>query len=326
MTPQRDTTIDFLRGFAMILIILIHVTVYFRHDPVAYWLWEYSQVAVPIFIFCSAYVYFKRTKKEHIDFSYFLQRTKRLVFPYYVFLFFLFLYTFFLKKTLIPFDAMAKKIFFLNVSSRDLDWLVVLFLCFTVIMPLVHKYSKRLLVFWTFIGVSALTSIVLLFTDIPLSFRYSMWLPWSLVLVISYFVVHYENKRWFFPSILFLLFNTYLFSRELLISLGSSLTLIDNKYPPNMYYLSYGTFIMLLMYVFYRRYGSISGRIQECFNFLSKYSYSIFFIHFLILYYFLDFTNYEKMEWWGLFGVVTVLTILIQIGVNSLKKFISFLR
>ncbi len=115
-------------------------------------------------------------------------------------------------------------------------------------------------------------------------------------------------------------------SKSILMYRGDMLTFTENKYPPNIYYLSYGIFLMLIFYVLHRKYGSTIALLQKCFDFLSKHSYSIFFIHFLILGYFLDFTEYKKMEWWGLFGVVLILTVIVQIVLNKGTYFLSTLK
>lgn len=323
MDQKRNTTVDFLRGFAMLLIILIHVTAYFRDTILARTLWEYSQVAVHTFVFCSAYLYFSKTKTEHFTIAYFWKRTKRLVIPYYCFLIFLFLYTFIFKGVPISFETIVRKTLFLNVSSRDLDWLVVLFLYFMILLPLIRLLSKKPLLLWSYTVISLISSIMLLFADSSIAFRLVMWLPWSLLLIVSYLVVVYEKKNWFFPSIIVISFGIFIISRALLMNAGDTLTLTENKYPPNIFYLSYGVFLMLFLYILHQKYGSAIGFFQKYFDFLSKYSYSIFFIHFLILYYFLDFTPYKKMQWWGLFIAVFCLTIIVQLGINKLRAITS---
>ncbi len=323
MEKKRNQTIDFMRGFAMVLIILIHVTVYFRDNIVARTLWEYSQVAVPIFVFCSAYIYFSRTKQEHFSISYFWKRIKRLVLPYYFFLLILFLYNIFLKKIPFNFDSIVRKILFLNISSRDIDWLVVLFLYFMILMPLIRILGEKKRLLWIFAGIGFVSSIILLFITTEIAFRLVMWLPWSIVLIVSYLIVRYEHIRWFMPISMVSFAAIYFLSRIILIQSGQSIVLTENKYPPNIFYLSYGIFLLLITYRGCSYIRSLPSILQKAVNFLSSYSYSIFFIHFLLLYYFLDFTDYKKMQWWELFGYVLVGTVAIQLAINHIQKFIS---
>ncbi|CAN5180353.1 acyltransferase [soil metagenome] len=326
MNQKRNTTVDFLRGFAMLLIILIHVTVYFRSNPLANVLWEYSQVAVPIFVFCSGYLYFSRSKEEPLTLAYFWKRIKRLVIPYYFYLIIFSLYTVFLRGRMVPFNTLIKNIFFLNISSRDLDWLVVLFLYFMVLMPLIRAFSKRPVIFWIYTIISFTSAFILLFINTQHAFRLIMWLPWSLVLIVTYLLVQYENTRWFFRSIIFIFSGIFLVSKSILLYTRDTLTLTENKYPPNIFYLSYGISLLLILYIFHRKYGSFMPWLQKCFDFLSKYSYSIFFIHFLILAAFLDFGIYKRMEWWQLFAVVLILTLIVQWSINTLHYFRSTLK
>lgn len=310
----------------MVLIILIHVTVYFRDNYIARTLWEYSQVAVPIFVFCSSYLYFSRTKDEIFSFSYFWKRIKRLVIPYYIFLFVFTSYSYLFKNIPLSFESIARKLLFLNTSSRDLDWLVLLFLYFMILMPFIRIISRKKILFWSYISISFFSSIWLLFDHTDNSFRLLMWLPWSMVLVVTYFVARYENRRGFvyLLSALFLAF--YIISRGILIFNEDTLTLTNNKYPPNIFYLSYGICLMLLFYKAYTQFGFINSSMQKSFGYLSKNSYSIFFLHFLVLYYFLDFTNYKKLQWWGLFCMVFIITISIQITIKKINYFLSTLK
>ena len=57
---QRDQLIDNLRGLAMIVMILTHATAYFPNDIVSFTLWNWSNFAVPIFLFCSVYLFIKK--------------------------------------------------------------------------------------------------------------------------------------------------------------------------------------------------------------------------------------------------------------------------
>ena len=322
MKQTRNLSVDFLRGFAVILIILIHVTVYFRNNPLAAWLWEYSQVAVPIFVFCSAYVYFSRPD-EVLSIQYFTKRIKRLIIPYYFFLLALFTYTFVLKGQPISFETIMRKVAFLNMNSRDLDWLVILFLSFMVLMPFIRFLSKKPLLFTLFTLLSLFSSIGLLFVTPNIPFRAYMWLPWSIVLIVSYFIAQFEKSKWVIPGTIGTFFLFYVLSKQLLLEMGKTLTLTANKYPPNIFYLSYGIFLMIIIYYMYNKFSLKNDSFARLVTFLSTYSYSIFFIHFLLLYFILDFVPYKTMEWWHVFGIVLFVTLAVQWSINKVSTLIS---
>lgn len=285
-------------------------------------LWEYSQVAVPIFIFCSSYLYFSKTAKEHFSFAYFWKRIKRLVMPYYAYLLVLWLYHLLLKQATLSFENIGKKILFLNSSSRDLDWLVVLFLYFMILMPLIRLMNRKPIIIWLYSFLSAASAFVLLYIDVPIAFRLIMWLPWSLILIITYFIVQHEKKPIFLLLLTMGSFLLYGLSTMILIQNDATLILTENKYPPNMFYLSYGIWSMLTLYLLHKMYGRYLLAVQPLFDFFSKHSYSIFFIHFLVLYVFLDFTEYRKLPWWGLWMVVLLLTVTVQIAINQIRTVI----
>src|SRR6266403_5134039 len=98
MMTERNQLIDNLRGVSMIVIILTHTTAFFPGDKVAYLLWNWSHFAVPIFLFCSAYLFLKKSDDKPLHFfSYLKKRVVRLLLPYYLFFFFFLIALFFIS-------------------------------------------------------------------------------------------------------------------------------------------------------------------------------------------------------------------------------------
>lgn len=304
--PERNTTIDFLRGFSTLLIILIHVNAYFLHVPVANLLANYSQFAVQVFVFCSAVIYFERKKDAPFSFSYVWKRAKRLLIPYYIFLVFFFLFIIVIQQKSISLDNITKWV--LLQGDRDLNWLVVLFLYFIILMPFIRLSQKISVLFWSVIFLSFFSSVLLLFIDIPVHFRLFMWLPWSVLLIYSLWYARTTKKQHFLLLTIALSGVTYVISKYALIIQNHTLTLTENKYPPNIFYLSYGLLWIALLILLYQKLHIDKLPIQRLFDFTSRYSYQIFFIHFLYLYLFLE-TNYRQFHWWGLFLIITCLSL-----------------
>src|SRR3989344_3984886 len=67
---DRNTTIDFLRGFAMLIMVAIDVTAFYLSQKTTYLVWDYTHFVVPIFVFCSAYLYFERKSDSPFNISY----------------------------------------------------------------------------------------------------------------------------------------------------------------------------------------------------------------------------------------------------------------
>jgi fucose 4-O-acetylase-like acetyltransferase len=316
---ERDTTIDFLRGLSVILIVLIHVNAYFWTVPMANILANYSQFAVQVFVFCSAFVYFAKKTDAPFNLSYIWKRVKRLVIPYYIFVIFFFLFILFIKHESLSLQSISKWIFLLG--DRDLNWLVVLFLDFLFLMPLLRYFYSKQILFWLFTITSILSSILLLFFKSPVHFRYIMWLPWSTVLIFTYLYVQAKHKDKFLIMTTIISGLLYGISRIVLNQQNHTLVFTENKYPPNIFYLSYGIICIVMQNLIHKKIYIEKTPLQKLFDFASKYSYPIFFIHFLYLYIFLEITPYKNFHWWGLFLILTTLSLASMWAWNKIKLF-----
>ncbi len=303
---ERNTTIDFLRGFSVIIIILIHVNAYFGSIKTAQLLANYSQFAVQIFVFCSAFIFFDRKKDESFSLTYFIKRIKRLLIPYYIFLLFYFAFIVLIKQEPLSVSSIFK--WLLLQGGRDLNWLVVLFLYFLVLMPFI-KALKNTMLFWLLLIASIVSSTVLLFIHSPVHFRWIMWLPWSLVLFFTYFYTDAKNKIHFLLYSAIINSAIYGISLFILKNQNNTLTFTENKYPPNIFYLSYGLLCISIFILMYEFINLKKYKTHALFSFASKYSYEIFFIHFLYLFIFVEVTKYKQFTWWGLFLIITILSL-----------------
>ncbi len=320
---ERNTTIDFLRGFSVIVIILIHVNAYFSSIPLAYTIANYSQFAVQIFVFCSAFVFFDRKKEESFSISYFTKRIKRLLIPYYIFLLFYFPFILFIKQEHISLESIFK--WLLLQGDRDLNWLVVLFLCFLVLMPLI-KILKNNVLFWLFFILSTVSSVALLFIKFPFHFRWIMWLPWSLILFFTYFYTQTKKRKMFLVISTAITGVMYCISHQAFVLQKHTLAFTENKYPPNIFYLTYGLLCISILILIYEKLNLQKYKTHSLFNFASRYSYEIFFIHFLYLFIFVEIADYKKFTWWGLFIIITILSLGTMYVWTKKDYFLSMLK
>ncbi len=323
MNRQRNTTIDFLRGLATLLMILIHVTAYFLSNPVVYFIWDYTHIVVPLFIFCSAFIYFKRGSYS-LGLGQTLKRVKRLIIPYYLYLVVLFSALYIIDPSSLSVGGVIKK--FLFFQGRDLSWLVVLFLIFIPLFAfLEYAYQKRPPVLKIVGGMAVLTSVFLLTNTIDLPFRYIMWLPWCVYLIFTLLYAKGVFSKKTIGVMLVLSALTYGISRGVLIGANHTLTLTENKYPPNIFYLSYGIFWTILLYelhLFFDARGVIPQVVQRSFDFMSTHSYSLFFIHFWYVTILRKVIDYQMLGWLGFFGVVLGASIVTQVAINKTRKLI----
>lgn len=310
---SRFAQIDILRGIAIIAMILIHVNYFYISDKIAFILWNYSQFAVPVFIFCSSYLFFVK-KREDFGFNYFKKRILRLMIPYWVFLV-AFIPLVFLNETgKVSFSYVLNSIF--AIGGVDISWLVLLFLFFSILFPVIsYLLSKQKLLFGLFCFAVFLFSLITMFVQFQVNYRFIMWIPWSVIVLFSILFLKFQNKKRFYPIVLaisFILFALLLFVQQ---NQNHSLSLVNNKYPPNLYFLMFGIFFIALLFWLARL--NMFKCLKKGLLFLSVNSYSIYFIHYAVLY--LARIYLKNFSWASLFLVVFVFTILVQVSINRLS-------
>jgi peptidoglycan/LPS O-acetylase OafA/YrhL len=277
---MRNKTIDFLRAVALITIVLIHSLVPYLHDPLSHQLWNASQFAVQIFVFCSGYLFFAREfdKEEKVDMTYIIKRLKRLLVPYYIYMLIFIPILFFTHRSSVSLSYIVSSV--LLTGGIDIGWLVLLFIEFIFIL-LFLKYSLKNnnYLFFILFFISFLSSVIFLITKSPLDYRLIMWLPWALVLIYAYYFKLYETapQKLFKVSIGTL--AMFIVSFVYVKTTHRSTVFFDNKYPPNIFYLTYGLLFIPFLY-------TIGTKIKNnpFIDFFSRYSYSLFFIHYLVIY------------------------------------------
>lgn len=318
---KRNESIDMLRGFSMLMIMLTHASSYFLGGRVVRALWNMSQFSVAVFIFCSFYLLFKKGFSGTVV-SYLKKRFLRLFVPYAVFLLFFFPLNFFYDRSFMNLSNMFRYLT-LTTKSNDLSWLVLLFLMLTPIGLFIKMLGRKHTLFlYSLTVVIFLISFIFLFYKPPIHFKFIMWLPWSLVILFTYFFVEYEENPRFLISAT--MTTGLLFAGIYLLNSSSihRLFFYDNKYPPNIYLLSYGIFWICLLIVS-SKHGIFNVPIVKPFlNYLSRYSYPLYFIHFFILHYLLLFNKkiLLNLNWWGLFGTLLFGSIVIQLCASKLIR------
>lgn len=316
---KRLEFIDDIRGISIIVMILIHTNAYHLGNKIAFNTLEISQFAVAAFIFCSSYLFFQKDREFSIKlyWGYFTKRLNRLVLPYYGFLVGLLALMLFAEPRKINFKYLAGNL--LLTGGSENNWLVLLFLELSLLMPLFALWrgkNKPLLILYT--ALASISSIIFLkFTPLPY-FRPIMWLPWSLIVVYTMLFGKIRQNKILFWLLTLGFLAAFLITREgVLIPLGKSLRMYSNKYPPNLYHISYSLFCLNVLYVLSEK--NVFAHMRTIIHFFSKYSYTIYFIHTLIIYV-LAVILKLRFDWVGMFVVVIGLTTLVQLLVNWTSK------
>lgn len=316
---KRSLEIDMLRGIAIIAMILIHTCYYFLSDKTALFIWNWSQFAVPVFVFCSSYLFFQKTKDTPaLSFAYFKKRITRLVYPYYIFLLFFIPVVFLLTPEKINAKYIVQSIFL--IGGVDVNWLILLFVYITIILPIISIfYYKYRLLFIIYSLISVASSVSFIFYKLPVSYKYTMWLSWSVIPIFALFFVLHEHKNKFLLFLTAISGIVFTASYYVEIIFKHNLGMFENKYPPTIYFLSYGAFLILLLY-FLSKFLIRNNVITKIVSFFSIHSYSIYFIHYTILIILASYLKLLKLSWVTYFLAVLLSTVAIQMGINKIRK------
>lgn len=299
MIKKRFEQIDFLRAVAIVGVIAIHTLSYSLNNRVTYFFWNYLNFVVVSFVFCSGYVLtYLYKEKFRTDFkvvAWFIKRASKLLIPFYIYL--AIHYSLWLifpqyfngaglqKSTLFIF----KSLFLLG--GVDLNWLPLLFLQLTLLFPFFMKGLKQTMLLKIYIPFALLITIFFTLYRFPYAYyRPAMWISWSTILLLAIYIFSKDNadtssrttvsryvKGAAISGALFagLMFYNYLNHK--------SFQLVDYKYPPGLYYLLYGLCISFLILAIGEATMLKYPFIKKASLFLSKNSYSLFFIHYILL-------------------------------------------
>lgn len=319
---KRLPELDDIRGISIIVMILIHTNTYFLSNTWAYTSREISQFAVVAFLFCSSYLSLLKPYPALSELlPYLWKRIKRLVTPFFVFFTLYILFsTIALGKPLAQQYVVSS---YLLIGGIDFNWLVLLFIQLMIVTPFLQFLYDKWKVGLYLYTFAALASSVIFLKHTPLPFyRSIMWLPWSLVIVYTlYFDQIWKNKKGFFGITLLFGMLFIVTQQYILLPLHHSFSMYANKYPPNLYHISYSLFAVNILYFLSRKKVFSAGILQDIIQFFSTNSYTLFFIHIIVIE---GVWKWVKPTNWILFFlIVTYLSVLIQMGINKLSKRIS---
>ncbi|KKQ24651.1 MAG: Racemase domain protein [Candidatus Roizmanbacteria bacterium GW2011_GWC2_37_13] len=317
---KRDRTIDTLRGLAMFAMMVIHACSYYLKDKTTLFIWDNLQWAVPVFVFCSFYLFFGRKDKFSASdwLPYLKKRLTKLLTPYYYFLAVFFPLLFFFEK-----NKFNLKYFFANVflyKGLDFNWLVLLFLYLTFIMPLVLIIKKNKVLFYGFFIISFISSIYFIFK--PINYRAIMWLPWTAYIYFTIFFLKNKTKAKVLLLTGSLSLIVFIYLRIIETNIGHNLTQFTNKYPPTLYHLSFGIFWIIILYWLSEKNVFNFLKSDRFFNFLSINSYSLYFIHIIVMF-MISWLGILPPVWPLFFLEIISISLLIQMGLNKLENLIS---
>lgn len=313
MSKSRLFFVDNLRAFSLLGVIAIHTLSFHLNNSVNAFFWNGLQFVVVAFIFCSGIVsahYESSLKSFTAITSWYSKRISRLYTPFLIYFIIHFGLFFFFPHIFTHFGMQSGWVFFIGSLSlfggSNTNWLPLIFIELMLLSPFLF-FLKRKNMVWIFVLPATLITAFFTLFHFPYNYyRFVMWIPWSLVLFVG---LSYTKE---FKKILFGGIVLYLGSTILLVMEHRSLLFYDNKYPPTFYYLGYGMVITLL-FTWIRSHISLPDILQKSLSYISKNSYALFFIHYIVL----DF--FESTFLSKLYLLEMVFVLIISLGVlNSM--------
>ncbi len=320
---NRFYQIDFLRGLSIIGVVIIHVLSYSLTTPLYVFTWNYLHFVIAAFIFCSGYVMMARYKNgfdsiEHV-LSWYKKRLIRLLIPYYIYLLVHYMLMILLPQYFggsglkLEADYIASSIFL--SGGVDLNWLTLLFVQLTLLFPVLVHLTPFKKSYYMYAGGALLIALIFTFYRFPYDqYRSVMWIPWSFILILSmhFYFLHSAGLKT----------KTYL----KMMAVGASIfavlyfigqhlhwsdRIIDHKYPPDLYDLSFESTVTLAVLAISNWDPLHSPLIKRAYTFLSQESYHIFFIHYILI----DLVQHLKVTYPILVHVPVQLTVIIGMSI-----------
>lgn len=317
MSDERNFRIDTLRALGTILLILAHV------DP-PFIISEIRTFDVVLLSILSGISIGLSNIEKYSYMYYLIKRLKRLVIPTYICLIFIFVSTSLLcillhRELLYDFSTMLYSFIF---SSKGMGyvWIVKVYLIMALFALPLTKINKIINNDWFFIVLIS-SWMILQFVIIRIPFLYSKFVISDYVYyVIPYVTLETLGIRWQTGTIQFKERVTVL----MVVSLICLTLLLRNfnpssfKYPPDYYYVIYGTtisFILLLV---------VPNRRVQFFEYISKNSFNIYLLHIIVLLVYnftVDMINISFINiWWIKFIIVTISSIFLAYITNSINQ------
>jgi peptidoglycan/LPS O-acetylase OafA/YrhL len=323
---MRDEHIDQLRGLSIISIIFIHCTVLYWNNSIAHTLWDYAQFAVPVILFCAGYVFMlKPAKMTFSDMShYIIKRVKRLVLPYYGYLIFFILLLSLIKP--ITIEYVIRSLLFLG--GWDINWLVFLFIQYIIIAPVLWLlFTNYKNLFKLYLLTVLIVSFILFFSKFPYKHLLISWIMWSPLYVYPWMLSKAKSPQQQLLLVGVLSFIMYVLLRIFAINTGKPQTMFSHKYPPDIHMLTYGFFSTSLLYLASIYEVFTKMRLSRILSFYSKHSYSLFFIHYIIIYILNIYTKAKNNLHWTLYFLIVILSSSVfQLGIIQGEKIIKEVR
>lgn len=246
---ERDNSIDILRFIGLSSIILAHIA-----PPNT--LFQLRTFDVPLMVFISGLAYAGRTINGYGDFL--KRRLSRLITPVYIFLCCYFLFNFILAQLGAVQQTPLSEIAGSFGLLLGYVWVIRVFLIIMLLTPLLILLERQVKSNWSFICLIATLFVVQYLVTEVITFPHSQivtvvgiyifYLAYSIPFLVGLRLRSAPKKsQWLLVLILVIAFGSM--STYLYITQGDWLIMQNYKYPPQPYFLLWGTLISSLLWV-----------------------------------------------------------------------------
>lgn len=341
MDRKRFDEIDVLKAFGIVAVIIVHILTYSLSNPVSNFLWNNLQFFVISFIFCSGFVLASIYQDYFLSISqtiaWYKKRLIRLFIPFLIYLISHYALWIIFPNIFSGLGLLQDIDFFIKsallIGGTNYNFLVMLFVELTLLFPIFTSFFKRKKLLILYLILSGFITLSFTFFGGTYStYRFTMWIPWSLVLLLAMYVAikgkeevidKNINKRYLVIGVIF--FILFLGLYFYYIQVAKSVIFYNHKYPPDFYYLFFGLSLTFFALIIGRLKIWQNKILKSTYLFISKNSYSMFFVHFIFLDAVLllstkhQFFKYSAIQ----FIIIFTLSIIIVLILNKAKSIIK---
>lgn len=273
-SPKRESCIDTLRAFGLILLMLAHV-----HPNII--VQQLRCFDVPLMLLISGYV--ANYNPNEGLFKFYFKRIKRLLIPVYLFLILIFVSWY--CASLLHFSKLPdnfntiiiNSFLLLNENSIGFIWIIRVFLFMMIMTPLLHqiKLDSTRCILLTLSCLAILNIVCVSFYNSSNSLSLINFLNKEVFIYsFAYFIVFTAGRCLKVSNFKRFLLLTLFGLTTLSICIiyihytGSSFIITDYKYPPRLYFISYGMIISLVLFLLFKKYIPRSINDNKVFKFI----------------------------------------------------------
>lgn len=323
---NRDNSIDLLRALGLILVILAHI-----QPPEL--LFQIRSFDVVLMVFLSGMSFGLKPKnistvKKYFDYTW--KRFRKLIIPTWTILVSFFI-IFYILKSIFGFEKIAftKETYifsFLLISGVGIVWVMRIYFCMSLLGPLLEKIPSLSLKYLFMIPVMAfgydfLTMKLEMYDSLLVVKMFESIVIYTIGYGYCYFLGMRFNKYDKVKKFVVLFINLGIFIIFAFISGFSKIS--EFKYPPRVYYLTYGMVVTILLYcIANTRFVEMISK-SKIVLFLSQNSLLIYLLHLFPL----KMVEFDivKIKWGGWmtrYAFVLLSAIVVTVIYNHLKNLI----